>query len=121
MGAIRPNILQKAGVAGVMRLAGVGPLSATAKSVAGIQVAESIVAGPLCIPISEEDTPIVNAEHFIEGSFPNEIKAGATLKFAQLLRKTTKVMDHKYGVKLNFFITTILHSNLKKILTDHYR
>ena len=74
MGAIRPNILQKAGVAGVMRLAGVGPLSATAKSVAGIQVAESIVAGPLRIPISEGDTPIVNEEHFDEGLFPNEIE-----------------------------------------------
>ena len=87
-----------------MRLAGVGPLSATAKSVAGIQVAESIIAGPLCIPISKGDTPIVNEEHFDEGLFPNGIETGAELKFAQLLRVSAKVMDHKNGLKVNVFI-----------------
>jgi hypothetical protein len=79
--------LQNAGVAGDTRLAGVGPLSATTKSVAATQVAESIDAAPLGIPISVEATPAFRDAHLTDGSLPNEIEVCCEFIFAHPPRK----------------------------------
>src|SRR5262245_46194242 len=47
IGLMWPSTLQKLGVAGVMRAAGVGAFSATAKGTAATITALSIAAGPL--------------------------------------------------------------------------
>jgi hypothetical protein len=53
IGLMWPRTLQKDGVAGVMRAAGVGPRSATAKGTAATIAALSIAAVPLGRPIAE--------------------------------------------------------------------
>src|SRR5262245_59637444 len=53
IGLMWPSTLQKVGLAGVMRAAGVGAFSAMAKATAGTIIALSISAGPLGRSIAE--------------------------------------------------------------------
>jgi hypothetical protein len=98
--------LQNAGVAGDTRLAGVGPRSATTKSVAVTQVAESIVAAPLGIAISVEATPPVNEAHFKEGSLPRAMEGGCVAKWVQPLRTMTTLSERQGIFRKSFFITS---------------
>src|SRR5262245_21619579 len=71
IGLMWPSTLQKEGVAGVMRAAGLGALSATANGTAGTIAALSTIAGPLWRPIADAATSPERAEHVCSGLAPS--------------------------------------------------
>ncbi|MCY1539194.1 hypothetical protein D9M68_747680 [compost metagenome] len=73
---MRPSTLQYAGIAGVMRDAGLGPRSATASADAGTSAAESIVAAPLGRPMAAAATGAVSAAQAWAGSAPRPRRVG---------------------------------------------